>query len=414
MRIPILQKRSVNPHSAEAGPVKRDLRIGIPRVLNQWSTHRFWTTLFVELGIDRRDVVYSSETSDKQQRQYGQGRGAVDCCYPVKCITGHYGELLEGQKRPISVLFSPKILSVPSILQGHVSENMGCPRVIAGPESTRAGFQREKDVFGEMGVTYVSPAVSLAEPRVAAKQLYEALKDVLQGLTREETEAAVTQAYAALKAFDDDMRRKSLEVLTTCVLRNRPCVLTLGRPYHMDPGIGHALENELQAYGYAVLWGQYLPLDPEILDWLYGDLIRAGRIDSPFDISDIWKTSHSANTNELLWAARYGALMPWIACTIRFSSYECGMDQPTYSPVQLITESLGTLFFAFQDLDETKPAGSIKIRIETIAYYLERMSPNIIRNKLDALTAAPPSILKGNTRASSGSAGRTAGYHSPA
>jgi predicted nucleotide-binding protein (sugar kinase/HSP70/actin superfamily) len=58
------------------------------------------------------------------------------------------------------------------------------------------------------------------------------------------------------------------------------------------------------------------------------------------------------------------------------------MDQPTFTPVQQIVESSGTLFFSFQDLDATKPAGSVKIRIETIAHYLERHSPRILRDKL--------------------------------
>jgi len=33
------------------------------------------------------------------------------------------------------------------------------------------------------------------------------------------------------------------------------------------------------------------------------------------------------------------------------------MDQPTLTPVQQIVERSGTLFFSFQDLDSTKPAG---------------------------------------------------------
>lgn len=393
MPIQILQKAFAKAPFAKSKPPKRDFRIGIPRVLNQWSTHRFWTTLFVELGINRRSIVYSSDTSEAQQLKFGKGRGAVDCCYPVKCMSGHYGELLNGQKRPIDILFVPIILTVPSFLRGHVRENMACPRVIAGPESTRAGFRREKDVFKEMGVHYLSPAVSLADPQIATRQLYDALKGVITDLRMTELRAAVATAYDALQEFDQSLRRQSLAVLSECATQNRPCILALGRPYHMDTGIGHAIESELQAFGYPILWGQYLPLDAEILDWLYGDLIKAGRIQSPFDISDIWKTSHSANTNELLWAARYGSIMPWITCSIRFSSYECGMDQPTYSPVQEITEALGTLFFVFQDLDETKPAGSVRIRVETIAYYLEQKSPNIIQSKLEALKTAPPELL---------------------
>ncbi|NOE28539.1 acyl-CoA dehydratase activase-related protein [Ruegeria sp. HKCCD6157] len=393
MPIRILQKAFAKAPFAKSKPPKRDFRIGIPRVLNQWSTHRFWTTLFVELGINRRNIVYSSDTSEAQQLKFGKGRGAVDCCYPVKCMSGHYGELLDGQKRPIDILFVPIILTVPSFLRGHVRENMACPRVIAGPESTRAGFRREKDVFKELGVHYLSPAVSLADPQIATRQLYDALKGVITDLRLSELRAAVAKAYDALQEFDQSLRRQSLAVLSECATQHRPCILALGRPYHMDTGIGHAIESELQAFGYPILWGQYLPLDAEILDWLYGDLIKAGRIQSPFDISDIWKTSHSANTNELLWAARYGSIMPWITCSIRFSSYECGMDQPTYSPVQEITEALGTLFFVFQDLDETKPAGSVRIRVETIAYYLEQKSPKIIQSKLEALKTAPPELL---------------------
>ena len=142
----------------------------------------------------------------------------------------------------------------------------------------------------------------------------------------------------------------------------------------MDPGIGHEIEADLQAYGYPILWGQYLPPDPELLDWLFGDDIRNGLVTSPFDIRDVWPSSYSGNTNEILWGAKVGARLPWVTCVIRLTSYECGMDQPTFTPVQQIVEHSGTLFFSFQDLDATKPAGSVKIRVETIAYYLERAS----------------------------------------
>lgn len=320
-----------------------------------------------------------------QQREFGQGRGAVDCCYPVKCLAGHYGQLLTGQKRKIDILFSPMIESLPSFLHGHVSDNLSCPRVMAAPESAKAGFVREQDLFEELDIRYLAPLVSLAEPKLAVRQLYAALADVFPGLTLRETDAAVTGAYKALGNFDAELRKKSYDVLEDCARQDRPCILALGRPYHMDPGIGHDIESQLQAYGYPVLWGQYLPVDEDLLDWLFGADIAGGRIRSAFDISDVWRSSYSANTNEILWAARYGARMPWIACTVRFASYECGMDQPTISPVKEITERSGTLFFSFQDLDATKPAGSVKIRIETIAYYLGGRAEDIVRRKLALL-----------------------------
>ncbi len=389
MQIPTLPRLFAKERSADPVPERR-LRIGIPRVLNQWSTHQFWIALFRELGVNQRNIVFSSDTSEAQQREYGQGRGAVDCCYPVKCLAGHYGELLQGQKRKIDVLFSPMISSLPSFLLGHVVDNLSCPRIMAAPENAKAGFLREKDLFAELGIRHVAPLVALAEPALAVRQLHRALADILPGLTLRETEAAVDNAYDALKTFDAGLREKSREVLDTCARENRPCILALGRPYHMDPGIGHDIESQLQAEGYPVLWGQYLPIDPDILDWLFGADIAAGRLRSAFDISDIWRSSYSANTNEMLWAARYGARMPWIACTIRFASYECGMDQPTFTPVKQITESSGTLYFAFQDLDATKPAGSVRIRTETIAYYLAQRAEAIIEQKMTRRASVDP------------------------
>ena len=61
------------------------------------------------------------------------------------------------------------------------------------------------------------------------------------------------------------------------------------------------------------------------------------------------------------------------------------MDQPTYTPTQKIVEATGTLFFKFGDLDSTKPAGSVKIRIETIVHYLAKYSDKIIQKKLALL-----------------------------
>jgi predicted nucleotide-binding protein (sugar kinase/HSP70/actin superfamily) len=368
--------------------LRTGLRIGIPRVLNLWSTHQFWIGFFGALGIDARQLEFSSDSSEDQARQFGKGRGTVDCCYPVKCINGHYGELLARDRHhKIDVLFSPMIYSLPSYLNGNVVASLACPRVMAAPENVKAGFLREKDVFAEHGVRHVSPLVTLGDPPLVPKQLYTDLRDVLPGLTLKETQHAVQAGYSALESFGANLRAMARATLTRCAAADKPCILVLARPYHMDPGIGHEIEVDLQAYGYPVLWTQYLPTDADLLDWLFRPDVDAGHIKSPLDIADVWPSSYSANTNEILWAAKFAARMPWVACVVRLSSYECGMDQPTYSPVQQIVERSGTLFFSFQDLDSTKPAGSVKIRVETIAHYLEKYCAGIVANKL---AAAPP------------------------
>jgi predicted nucleotide-binding protein (sugar kinase/HSP70/actin superfamily) len=373
-----------------APKAQRKLRIGIPRVLNIWSTHQFWIAFLCELGINPSSIVFSGDTSEEQGRQLGKGRGTVDCCYPVKCMAGHYGELLYGQRNPINVLFSPLIYSLPSLLQGHVQDSQACPRVMAGAENIRAGFLKERDAFAEASVKYVSPLVSMAEPILMPRQLYAGFKDAMPGLTLEETKRAIDAGFAALESFNRSTRARSREILAECAHADKPCLMVLARPYHMDPGIGHEIEVELQAYGYPIIWMQYFPTDPDLMDWMFGADIRAGVIKSPFDIADVWPSSYSANTNELMWGAKAAIKIPWVAGVIRLSSYECGMDQPTYTPVQQIIERSGTLFFSFQELDATKPAGSLKIRVETIGYYMERYSTAIIARKKQAMDPACP------------------------
>jgi len=68
--------------------------------------------------------------------------------------------------------------------------------------------------------------------------------------------------------------------------------------------------------------------------------------------------------------------------------------------VEEIVERSGTPYFCFKDLDENKPAGSIRIRVETIAYFLQRHRERLrgarqARAEIDRQLAA----LDGNWRA---------------
>ena len=387
-----------------AAPSAKDrskLRVGIPRVLNVWSTHQFWIGFLLSLGISPENIIFSSQTTEEQFREYGKGRGTVDCCYPVKCMSGHYGELLFGLKNRIHVLLSPMIYTLPSFLKGHVVDTLSCTRVMASPENIKAGFVKERDLFHENHILYAAPFVSFGDSEhTVAGQMFRSLKDVFD-LDLIETRAAVKAGFAALNAFDQEMRRRTRNLLQDCAREERGCILLLARPYHIDPGIGHEIEVELQANGYPILSWQYLPLDNAMLDWLFGDDVRAGRIRNPLDISDVWPSSYSSNTNEIMWAAKFASRCPWISCVIRLSSYECGMDQPTYTPVQKIIEASRTLFFKFGDLDANKPAGSIRIRIETIIHYLQKYSRDIVRFKLNALPESTPfRVLNGAARQS--------------
>ena len=80
MSIPILARWFETKPSAAPSPdrqARAKHKIGIPKVLNVWTTHQFWLAFFGALGIPNNRVVFSSDTSEEQGREYGRGRGTV-------------------------------------------------------------------------------------------------------------------------------------------------------------------------------------------------------------------------------------------------------------------------------------------------------------------------------------------------
>ena len=80
-----------------------------------------------------------------------------------------------------------------------------------------------------------------------------------------------------------------------------------------------------------------------------------------------------------MWAAKYVARHPNLVA-LELSSFKCGHDAPIYTVVEEIVENSGTPYFCFKDIDENKPTGSIKIRVETIGYFLKRYREDMVRD----------------------------------
>ncbi|HKD91593.1 MAG TPA: hypothetical protein VKB56_06800, partial [Terriglobales bacterium] len=71
---------------------------------------------------------------------------------------------------------------------------------------------------------------------------------------------------------------------------------------------------------------------------------------------------------------------------LELSSFKCGHDAPIYTVVEEVVEHSGTPYFCFKDIDENKPTGSIKIRVETIGYFLKRYREDMVKNRQKQVT----------------------------
>ena len=358
---------------------RKNLRIGIPRVLNIYTYAPLFNAYLESLGVQPENIIYSDYTSSELYRA-GASRGAIDPCFPAKIGISHVYNLIQVKhaKKPLNVVFFPMYDVLHSPLVKLVGTN-ACPTVTATPETVKAAFTKENDVFAEHHVKYLDPILNFADRKLFAYQMFQAWQPVL-GLSEEENDRAVELGYQALKDYESSIRKRAREVLDQLEREDRIGIVMLGRPYHHDPGLNHEILEEFQKLGYPIFSQNTLPLDEDMLERLFGDEVRAGVISHALDITDAWKNSYSCSTNHKIWAAKFTARHPNLVA-LEISSFKCGHDAPIYGVVEGIIEQSGTPYFCFKDLDENKPSGSIRIRVETIDYFLRRYREEIIKRR---------------------------------
>ncbi len=365
----------------------KEIKIGMPRTLNMYSTGPFWSTYLEAIGIDPKNIIWSDYTNESLYKE-GSRRGSIDQCFPAKVSLAHVHNLLYRKK--IDTVFFP----IPATLETdltHMQDSCACPTVTATPEVVKAAFTKEGDIFKEKNVEYWDPVFNMYSPALCERQLHKFFGEKF-GITKEENARATEQAFAALKTYRNELLRKpARETLDKLKREGKIGVVMLGRPYHNDPGLNHEVVEELQKMGYPVFSLDSLPVDQDILQEVFGADLKVGRVEGPMSISDVWKNSYSTNSAQKLWAAKYVARHPNLIA-LDLSSFKCGHDAPIYSAVEEIVSESGTPYFTFHDIDENKPTGAIKIRTETIDYFLKRYiedmadkkaKQNLLRQKLE-------------------------------
>jgi predicted CoA-substrate-specific enzyme activase len=356
-------------------------RIGMPKVLNMYLYAPMFAAYFESLGIQPENIIYSDFTSQELYRT-GAGRGAIDPCFPSKIGIPHIYNLVfqKHQKKPLNTIFFPMIDTLHQPLK-NCSASAACPTVTATPDAVKAAFTKESDVFAENGIKYLDPLLNMHDPKLFGLQMWQTWAPIL-GISEDENERAIAAAYKANEDYDAGLKKQAREVLDTLERENRLGIVMLGRVYHHDPGLNHEIMEEFQKLGYPVFSQSHLPMDEDLLDRLFGEEVRAGSITHALDIKDVWKNAYSASTNMKIWAAKFTARHPNLVA-LEISNFKCGHDAPIYTVIEDIIENSGTPYFAFKDLDENKPTGSIKIRVETIDYFLKRYREDLLK-KADA------------------------------
>jgi predicted CoA-substrate-specific enzyme activase len=358
--------------SKESWEARKKVRIGIPRVLNLYSTGPYFRTYFESIGLPKQNVVFSEATTEEMWVEGGK-YGSVDPCYPSKVAQAHIHHLLfhahaPEEKKPLKYIFFPILTHVNNFVSDTM-DNASCPIVAGAPDVMKAAFTKEVDFFATRGIEFIDPAVSFEEPVLMARRMFETFGPRL-GITEDENDFACEQAWKALRLFDKEVEEKGRAILETVEAEDRVAILLIGRPYHSDPGLNHGIPEEFQVLGYPILSVRSIPKDRAYLDRYYKEELEAGTIKSPLELNHVWPENYSVNSAQKVWAASFAAHHPNVV-VLDLSSFKCGHDAPTYGLIDSIIEKSKTPYAALHDIDANKPGGSIKIRVRTYAHALK-------------------------------------------
>jgi len=361
---------------AQAAHMRKNMSVGIPRLLNMYYYAPFFSTYFRTLGVGK--IIYSDYTSAKLWDE-GNKWGAIDPCFPAKVAPAHIYNLI--RKKKCTHICFPMITHLQSKLDNTMGNN-ACVIQMGTPEVTHAVFTKEHNYFSDYNMEYWKPLVSMDKPLETAGLLYGYFRERLY-ITEDENAWAVMQGNAAMKEYLETLQQRGRQIISSLVDNDAIGILVIGHPYHHDPGLNHGILDEFQIRGFPVLCIESLPADSDFLKPLF-DQGPAGALRGlEYDIKDVWMRNFNRNTNLKIWAAKIAARHPNLA-VIDLSSFKCGHDAPTYSYIDAILDESETPHFLFHDIDQNKPGATFNIRIQTIDYFLrleEKRLQQKVRNR---------------------------------
>ncbi len=303
-------------------------RAGLPLQLGMYEQLPLWAGFFESLGFE----VVLSEKSSRALYFKGQHTVASDtACYPAKLMHGHIESLLDSG---VDFIFLP---CESYNIDEHCSTNhYNCPVVAYYPELLKANNERLNDR------NFIMPYLDLNDKKTSVSALKNALSKYR--LSSREIAAALSEGFARLEKYHEDVRNKADEILWKAGEQGKQIIVLAGRPYHLDPEINHGINKLLASLNLAVL-----------------------SEDSVFEKSEPVKVNV---LNQWTYHARlYRAAN--FACSrknvnlVQLVSFGCGLDAITGDEVRSIMEKNGKLYTQIK-IDEINNLGVVKIRLRSM------------------------------------------------
>ena len=311
-------------------------KIGIPMALGMYELYPFWHGLFKSLGFS----VLASEQSTRHTYEKGQFSIPSDtACYPAKLMHGHVEELIDAGA---DVIFYP-CLSY-NVDEKSADNCYNCP-VVAYYSELLAG-----NVENLQQTKFLYPYLNINNDRVLVRGLLDTLRESYPDITKADMKAAVRAGRAAYERFMDAVRREGEYAVRYAREHGKRVMILAGRPYHIDPEIGHGIDKLAVSLGFVVV---------------SEDSICHLTERQPVHVLNQW-TYHA----RLYRAARY-ATEHTDTELVQLVSFGCGVDAITTDEIRSILEEKGKYYTQIK-IDEITNLGAVRIRLRSLLGALDQ------------------------------------------
>ena len=311
-------------------------KLGIPMALGMYELYPFWHGLFTSLGFR----VIASEQSTRHTYEKGQFSIPSDtACYPAKLMHGHVEELIDAGA---DMIFYP-CLSY-NVDEKSADNCYNCP-VVAYYSELLAG-----NVENLQQTKFLYPYLNINNDRVLARGLLDTLRESYPDITKADMKAAVRAGRAAYERFMDAVRHEGEYAVRYAREHGKRVMILAGRPYHIDPEIGHGIDKLAVSLGFVVV---------------SEDSICHLTERQPVHVLNQW-TYHA----RLYRAARYATEHSETEL-VQLVSFGCGVDAITTDEIRSILEEKGKYYTQIK-IDEITNLGAVRIRLRSLLGALEQ------------------------------------------
>ncbi len=247
---------------------RKNVTIGIPRVLVFHELYPFWSGFFRSLGF--RTTL--SPITNQRVIEDSLEHFSSETCFPIKVTFGHIIDLIN---RQVDYIFLPSMINVHDDDSPHEHSYL-CPYIQAIPYNVKANID-----LSSSGIKLLSFPVSL---RMDKDFLVEKLRELEKefDLGEDEYHSAIAKAVESQKEFYRKCQEAGAKFLDS-LGPDEKAVCIVSRPYNgCDNKLSLEIPQKLRELGVPVIPMDFLPLSeylPEIenrnMYWRFGQRILA-------------------------------------------------------------------------------------------------------------------------------------------